>query len=355
MRPTLRRSRERALTAQAAEFAARQFGPILVTGASGFIGRRLSEAFVAGGADVVGLTRGPNAISVPGVRTAMTTDLLDRDSLRRALAGIETVVHLAAHVHARPEGKNDPASECRRLNVEGTRAVLEESVAAGVSRFVFISSVKAAADHSDTMLDETTPPRPHDPYGETKLEAERLVRMVARRDGLHAPVLRLPLVYGPGIKSNMFRLFSAVRRGLPLPFGSVRNRRSFVHVDNVVEAVRAVLRTPAAGDETFFVSDGADLSTPELVRRIATALGVRARLLNVPVSALQAAGGTGYLLSRILRFHYTSDSLNALIGSLFVDISKLQQMTGYSPPVSVDEGLSQTAAWLHARDTAGSR
>lgn len=334
---------------------ARRVGPILVTGASGFIGRHLSETLVAGGENVVGLTRGPNPIPVSGVRTALTSDLLDRDSLRQALSGIETVVHLAARVHARPQGRQDPESECRRLNVDGTRVLLEECVAAGVTRFVFISSVKAVAEQSETALDETTRPLPSDAYGRTKLEAERLVRAVARREGIHAPILRLPLVYGPGIKSNMLRLFSAVDRGVPLPFGSVRNRRSFAHVDNVIEAIRAVLRTPEAGDETFFVSDGMDLSTPELIRRIAAALGRRARLLSVPVPALRVAGRTGYLLSRIIRFHYTSDSLNALLGSLFVDTSKLQHMTGYSPPVSVDEGLSQTAAWLHARGAAGPR
>jgi nucleoside-diphosphate-sugar epimerase len=334
---------------------ARRIGPVLVTGASGFIGRRLSETLVAGGENVVGLTRGPNPIPVSGVRTALTSDLLDRDSLRQALSGIETVVHLAARVHARPEGKQDPESECRRLNVDGTRVLLEECVAVGVTRFVFISSVKAVAEQSETALDETTRPRPSDAYGRTKLEAERLIRAVARREGIHAPILRLPLVYGPGIKSNMLRLFSAVDHGLPLPLGSVRNRRSFAHVDNVIEAIRAVLRTPEAGDETFLVSDGMDLSTPELIRRIATALGRRAHLVSVPVPVLRAVGGTGYLLSRIIRFHYTSDSLNALLGSLFVDTSKLQHMTGYSPPVSVDEGLSQTAAWLHARGAAGSR
>ena len=329
------------------------YGTVLITGASGFIGRPLSEVRAAGGESVVGLTRGPNPIPVVGVRTAMTSDLLDRDALRAALDGVETVIHLAARVHARPEGPNDPASECRRLNVDGTRVLLDESVAAGARRFVFISSVKAVAEQSDAALNETTPPRPRDAYGETKLDAERLVRLIARREGIHAPILRLPLVYGPGVKSNMLRLFSAVNRGLPLPLGAVGNRRSFAYVDNVIEAIRCVLRTPDAAQETFFVSDGLDLSTPDLVRRIAIALGVKARLLNVPVPALRAAGRAGYLLSRIIRFHYTSDSLNALLGSLFVDISKLQQMTGYSPPVSVDEGLTQTAAWLHARGAAG--
>lgn len=340
------------MTAAAATAELRRPGLVLITGASGFIGRHLCESFIAQGDDVVGLTRGPNAIPVPGVRTALTPDLLDRDALRSALERVDTVVHLAGRVHAKPEGRQDPRSECRRLNVEGTRVLLEESVAAGVSRFVFISSVKAAAEQSDTALDETTAPLPVDAYGESKLEAERLVRVVARREGLHAPILRLPLVYGPGIKSNMLRLFMAVDRGLPLPLASVRNRRSFANVGNVIEAIRAVLGTPAAADETFFVSDGEDLSTPELIRRIALALGRHPRLVRVPPPALRAVGGTGYLLSRIFRFHYTSDSLNAVLGSLFVDTSKLQHMTGYNPTVSVNEGLAQTASWLRARRTA---
>jgi nucleoside-diphosphate-sugar epimerase len=339
----------------AASAEARHAGPILVTGATGFIGRHVCESFVTDGATVVGLTRGLDPMAVPGVRTALTSDLLDRDALRRALAGVETVVHLAGRVHARPDGKLDAASECRRLNVEGTGALLEESVTAGVSRFVFISSVKAVAAESDKALDETTPPLPHDAYGESKLEAERLVRVVGIREGLHAPILRLPPAYGPGIKSNMFRLFSAVDRGVPLPFASVRNRRSFVHVDNVIEAIKAVLRTPAAGEETFFVSDGEDLSTPELVRRIASALGRPPRLVSVPPGVLRAIGGAGYLLSRIIPFHFTTDMLTALLDSLFVDTSKLRDMTGYQASVSVDEGLAQTASWLRDRGSTSKR
>jgi nucleoside-diphosphate-sugar epimerase len=147
----------------------------------------------------------------------------------------------------------------------------------------------------------------------------------------------------------MLRLFMAVDRSLALPFGSVRNRRrSFVFVGNVVEDLRAVIRTPAAAHETFFVRDGLDLSTPGLIVKIAASLGGSPRLVNVPVSVLRAAAGTGHLLSRFLRFHFTVDSLNTLLGSLFVDTSRLQQMTGYRPPVSVDEGLAQTAHWLRS-------
>jgi len=327
-------------------------GPILVTGASGFIGTHVCKAFVADGETVVGLTRGRETIGVEGVRTATTRDLLDRDALRSALAGVQTVVHLAGRVHARREGKDDPASECRRVNVDGTSAILGESVAAGVRRFVFVSSVKAVASESDVALDETTPPMPTDAYGASKLEAERLVRVVAIREGLDAPVLRLPLVYGPGMKSNMLRLFMAVERGIPLPFASIRNRRSFVYVDNVTDAMRAVLGVPAAAHETFFVSDGMDLSTPELISRIAAALGRRPRLFRAPVSAFRALSGAGYLLSRILPFHFTLDSLSALVGSLFVDTSRLQNMTGYRAGVSVDEGLARTARWIRGRTHA---
>jgi nucleoside-diphosphate-sugar epimerase len=328
-------------------------GRTLVTGADGFIGTHVSQTFAAQGIEVTGLTRRSDAPALKGVTPAYTSDLRDRDAIRRALHGVQCVVHLAGRVHARREGLHDPASECQRVNVEGTRLLLEECVSAGVSRFVFISSVKAVAESSDVELDETTPPLPGDAYGESKLEAERLVRIVALREGMHAPILRLPLVYGPGIKSNMVRMFSAVDRGFPLPFASIRNRRSFAHVGNVVEAIAAVLRTPAAGTETFFVSDGSDLSTPELIRRIARSLGRSPRLFAVPLGALRAAGGTLLLLSRITRFHFTQDSLTALIGSLFVDTSKIRQMTGYSAPVSVDEGLAQTATWLRSRKHSG--
>jgi UDP-glucose 4-epimerase len=337
------------VSAVAAPRATPELGPTLVTGASGFIGTHLCESFASQGVKVVALMRSPSSPELKGVKTAFMSDILDREAIRRALDGVKSVVHLAGRVHARREDMHDPASECQRINVDGTRLLLDEAVSAGVSRFVFISSVKAVAESSEVALDETTPPLPGDAYGESKLEAERLVRVVSLREGLHAPILRLPLVYGPGIKSNMLRLFSAVDRGVPLPFASIRNRRSFAYVGNVIEAVATVLRTRAAGGETFFVSDGIDLSTPELIRRISSSLGRRPRLLPMPLPAIRVAGGTLHLLSRITRFHFTQDSLTALVGSLFVDTSKIQQMTGYRAPVSVDEGLAQTATWLQAR------
>ena len=326
-------------------------GPVLVTGASGFIGRHVCQSFLDRGEQVVALSRSDGA-APQGIHVARASDLLDRNALRSALSGIQTVVHLAGRVHAKREGKDDPESECRRVNVDGTSALLDEAVTAGVPRFVFISSVKAVANESDFALDENTPPMPVDAYGESKLEAERLVRVVSVRENLHAPILRLPVVYGPGMKSNMLRLFQAVARGVPLPIAGIHNRRSFAYVGNVTDAIHAILSAPTAAHETFFLSDGTDLSTPDLARRISAAVGRQSRLFTVPVPVLRALGGTGYLLSRITPFHFTLDSLSALVGSLFVDTSKIQQMTGYQPAVSVDEGLALTAKWLSTRSSA---
>jgi nucleoside-diphosphate-sugar epimerase len=315
-------------------------GPILITGVNGFIGSHAARFFSKLGNSIVGLTRGQSAPATHGITTHVIRDLEDREGLRPGLDGIQTVIHLAARVHAKREGIEAPDSACRRINVDGTRALLEESVKAGVKRFLFISSVKAVASESDTILDEDTTPMPTDAYGASKLEAERLVRVTAVQEGLHAPILRLPLVYGTGMKSNMARLFHAVERGIPLPLGAVHNRRSLAYVGNVVEGMRAVLTAPEAANETFFISDGMDLSTPDLVRSIAASFGRSARMFPVPVPAMRGAAN---LLSRIGPLHLTLDSVSALVGSLFVDTAKIQKMTGYSPTVSVDEGLARTA------------
>lgn len=321
---------------------------ILVTGATGFIGRHLCAALAAEGNEVVALTRQPDATAPLGGRIALVDDLLDRTAVRAALDGVTGIVHLAARVHAKPEGIADPGSECRRINVDGTVALLEEGVAAGVKTFVNISSVKAVAGTSTRMLTTQTLPEPTDAYGASKLEAERRVRAIAMKEAVAAPILRLPPVYGPGMKANLARLFWAVDKGLPLPFAIIHNRRSFAYVGNVVAAIQALLASPAAAHQTFYVSDGEDLSTPELIRRIGTALGKRPRLFPVPESAFSAAGQLGGLLSRIAPFNLTGDSLSAVIGSLFVDSSSLRETTGFVPPFSVDKGMSLTAEWYKA-------
>lgn len=315
----------------------------LVTGATGFLGGHVCGALVARGARVLALTRHAELPVPAGTEPALVRGLDDAEGLRRALAGVVTVVHLAAHVH-QPRRKDDEAA-FRATNVDGTRLLLEAATAAGVRDFVFASTVKAIGESSTEEWTELTPPAPADAYGRTKLEAERLVREIGMRHGLHAPILRLPLVYGPRMKANALRLFELVDRGLPLPLGAVRNRRSLLYVGNFVAALGAALEHEA-GDDLFLVSDGPAVATPDLIRRIARALGRPARLIPVPVPALRAVARAGDVIARAAPFPLTSSTLDRLIGSLAVNPIKLHTALDYRPPYGMDEALALTADWF---------
>jgi UDP-glucose 4-epimerase len=232
------------------------------------------------------------------------------------------------------------------VNVEGTHQLLEAALAAGVRDFVFASTIKVRGEASDGAWTERTPPAPVDPYGRTKLQAERLVRDLADHHGIHAPILRLPLVYGPRMKANALRLFELVDRGIPLPFGAIENRRSLLYVGNFVAALEAVL-TLEAGNDLFFVCDPPAVATRDLIRAIARALGGPARLVSVPVPILRGAAHVGDLVARVAPWPLTSATLNRLIGSLEADGSKLRAVAGPSP-FSLDQGLAETARWFRA-------
>lgn len=326
----------------------RDLSPVVVTGANGFIGRHLVRSLVEQGIQVHGLTRSAKGVLEKGARSFTVTGLDDRIGLHAAVEGASTVIHLAGRVHAKLDGAADVAAECRRINTDGTAALLEESIASGVKTFVFISSVKAVAGESEIILTEDTAPQPVDAYGESKLEAERLVKMIAAREGISAPILRLPNVYGPGMKANMNVLFRAVATGVPLPFGAVRNRRSFAYVDNAVAAIELLASLRERGSNVYYVSDEQDLSTPDLIRHISTALRRPARLVNVPTGMLHGLQGIGGLLSRFPGFHLKGDSLSAVLGSLFVDTSRLRALTGYRSPMSVENGMQRTAKWYRS-------
>jgi nucleoside-diphosphate-sugar epimerase len=268
-------------------------------------------------------------------------DPLDPRLVRPAVTGADAIVHLAARVHVMQESAADPLAEFRRANVESTELLAEEAAAAGVRRLVLASTVKAVGEENSNPWTEDAPPAPSDPYGRSKLEAEQVVRDVAQRQGLRAAVLRFPLVYGPGMKGNMLRLFALVDRGVPLPFGSVANRRSLLYVGNLVAAIQTVLVNPPEGTETFFVSDGRDLSLPTLIRLIGDALGKRVRLLPVPPG--------------LLKWVLPAAEAERLIGSLTVDGSRLTRITGYRRPHSVEEGLRTTADWYRTTKARGGR
>jgi nucleoside-diphosphate-sugar epimerase len=320
---------------------------VLVTGASGFLGRHVSLRLLAAGWRVRGLVR-PGRAPAQGVEPAPAAGLDDADALAGAVAGVDAVVHLAARVHVMRDRAADPLSEFRRVNVEGTRALLDAAIAAGARTFVFASSAKAVGEWTSAPWTEETEPCPADPYGLSKLEAERLVLQRAAGTGTAATVLRLPLVYGPGVRANMLKLFDSVWRGVPLPFRGIQNRRTLLFSGNAAVAVEAVLASPAAAGETFFVSDGRSVSTPELVELIAAALGRRARLLPLPLRLLRLAARAGDVLARALPFPLTTAAVDRLTGSLEVDASRLTRVTGFVPPYTMEQGLAETAAWYRS-------
>ncbi len=263
------------------------------------------------------------------------------------MRGIDTIVHLAAYVH-QPGSATDEASH-RAITLDGTRALLDAAVPAGVQAFVLASTVKAVGEGGPDIWTEQTRPVPTDPYGRAKLEAEQAVRATAERHGLHAPILRLPLVYGPEMKANALRLFEVIDRGLPLPLGAVQNQRSLLYVGNFVAAVGATI-VHEAGNDLFFVSDGPPIATPELIRAIARALGRPARLVSVPVGLMRVAARIGDGMARVVpAVPLTSARLDRLVGSLAVDSSKLSAAVGFRPPYTLEQGLAATAAWYRTR------
>lgn len=318
-------------------------GRVLVTGGGGFLGRHVCAALLRAGVPVRILTRG-GEVPPPGVEAARAAGLDDLPALRAAVRGCDAVVHLAARVHVMDDTSADPLDAFRRVNVEGTRNVARAAADAGCRALVHASSVKAVGEGSEAAWTEDVQPRPADPYGVSKLESEGAVRDVAAGGGLAAGILRLPLVYGPGMRANMLRLFGLVDRGVPLPLGAVANRRSLLYAGNAAAAVLALLERPA-GCETYFVSDGPALSTPALVREIAAALGRPARLLPVPPALFRAAGRVGDLVPGV---PVTSAAVSRLLGSLEVDDARLRR-AGYHPPFTVQDGLRETVRWYRAR------
>ncbi len=229
------------------------------------------------------------------------------------------------------ESATDPLREFRRVNVEGTLNLARQAAACGVRRFIFVSSVKVNGESTEAAHPFTAQqaPAPLDPYGISKMEAEQGLCQIAAETGMEVVIIRPPLVYGPGVKANFSALMRAVQRGLPLPLALVRNQRSLIALDNLVDFIITCATHPKAANQTFLVSDGQDLSTPELIRKIALAADVPARLLPVPVWALQAG-------ARLLG---KGDAMQRLCGNLQVDISKARELLGWVPPVSVEDGL----------------
>ena len=310
---------------------------ILVTGATGFVGRALVQRLVSvdKSQSVVVAVRRPGSpwpervLQRPGGALSANSNWLG------ALEGISAVVHCAARVHVMRDTVSDPLAEFRRVNVQGTLNLARQAAAAGVQRFLFVSSIKVNGEltRPGQLFTAEDTPAPLDAYGISKMEAERGLLEVALNTGMEVVIIRPPLVYGHGAKGNFAAMLRLLHGGVPMPLGAINNRRSLVALDNLVDLIATCVTHKAAAGHTFLVSDGEDVSTTDLLRRMGQAMGRPARLIPVPAAWLEYAA----------RLVGKQEVAKRICGSLQVDIEKTRQVLGWSPPLTLDEGLKIAA------------
>jgi nucleoside-diphosphate-sugar epimerase len=314
---------------------------ILVTGASGFVGRAVCERALSFGMKVRGSHRSPSsqALVPPGVEKVQIPSI-DRDTdWSLALAGVSEVIHLAGRVHITEDTARDPLVAYREVNTSGTERLARAAAAAGVKRLVYVSTIKVNGERTvSAPFTEADAPRPEDAYAISKWESEQALHRIGTESGLEIVILRPPLVYGRGVGANFIRLLHLVRRCIPLPFASVSNRRSLISVKNLADAILTSVTHPRATGKTFLVSDGEDISTPELIRRIADAMELPSRMFRCPPS----------LLSAVASIVGKSAEVGRLLGSLAIDSSEIRRELAWAPPCSMSKGLLETANWYLA-------
>lgn len=317
--------------------------PILaVSGSSGFVGNALCSELLSRGHAVRRIVRRAKGslpsspLSNDEVLEVPVGDIGPDTDWTNALAQIDCVVHLAARVHIMKDNAKDPLAEFLRINTAATEHLARCAAQAGVRRLVFLSTINV--NGTKTMgvpFTEVAPARPSNPYGVSKWKAEKVLLQIARETGIEIVILRSPLIYGLGARGKFPMLVKAIMRGAPLPLASVANKRSLLYLGNAVDALILAALHPDAAGKTFLLSDGQDVSTPELIRRLAADLGVPARLVHCPLSLLRLAGR---LLGKV-------DSVSGLIDSLQIDSSAIRRELGWAPLFSVEQGLHAAAQW----------
>jgi nucleoside-diphosphate-sugar epimerase len=312
---------------------------VLVTGTNGFVGEALCQLLVQKeDFEVKGAVRKLYPHLEPRINYYQTGNIDAQTNWSEALIGTDIVIHLASRVHLLKDPAPAPLEEFRRINVEGTINLAKQAIQAGVKRFIFASSIKANGEETGTdyAYQEKDTPKPQDGYGISKWEAEQALYQLAAESGLEVVILRPPLMYGPKVKANFLRLLKIVDQGVPLPFASIQNQRSFLYLGNFVDAIWHCMQHPQAVGQTFLVSDGEDISTPELIRQIAKALNRPARLFPCPPSLIQFAG----------QLTNKSSTVERLVGSLLIDSNKIRNQLGWKPPYTLQQGITETVHWF---------
>lgn len=312
-------------------------GRLLVTGANGFVGRALCTELLGRGFTVRAAVRSADAPVEKRTDKVVVGAIDDKTDWMEALQGVDAVIHLAARVHVMRDKAADALAEFLAVNLHGTANLARQAARAGIKRFVYVSSIKVNGEFTagTRAFTEADLADPQDPYAVSKWKAEQALHQIAAETGLEVVVVRPPLVYGAGVKGNFIAMLNVLAKGIPLPLASVHNLRSLIYVGNLVDALIACMLYPAAAGRTYVVSDGEDISTPDLLHRLGEAMGHRARLLPCPPVVLKAAG----------RLTGRSGQLERLLGGLRVDSGRIRRDLNWTPPYTLQQGLQATAAW----------
>lgn len=306
---------------------------ILLTGATGFVGTAIQQRIIADGQYDLTIAARRAISPLSAACVVQVTELTAEVDWAEALQGVSLVIHAAARAHIMKDEVTDPLAEYRKVNVEGTLNLARQAAAAGVKRFVFISSIKVNGEQTPLgkpfVANDAV--APEDAYGISKWEAEQSLQQLAAETGMEVVIIRPPLVYGPSVKGNFANMIKLVEKGLPLPLGAIHNQRSLVALDNLVDLIIICIDHPAAANQVFLAGDGEDVSTTELLRGVAKAMGKPSRLIPVPAGLLQL--GATMLGKKAVA--------QRLLGSLQVDITKAQQLLGWTPPLTVEQGLQR--------------
>jgi nucleoside-diphosphate-sugar epimerase len=318
---------------------------ILITGASGFVGRAVCSSALSLGLNVKGCHRSPDSAKLlpAGVEKIQIASIDENTDWSNALTGVETVIHLAGLAHIMKASSKHSLEAYREVNVQGTQSLAKMASSAGVKRFVFLSTVKVNGERSPSRpFDETDAPQPEDAYAVSKWEAERFLGELAAESQMEVVILRSPLVYGRDVKANFLRMLRLVQRRIPLPFGAVSNRRSLIYLENLADAILHSASHPRAKGQTFFVTDGDAISTPELIQSIAGKMNLPAHMFKCPTP----------LLSALAKLIGKSAEISRLIDSLAVDSSKFKTDTSWTPPYSFTHGIRETVNWYLSSQSA---